>query len=112
LSRTGEPAAEDDISEEWLRAHEAFHSAILEGCQNVYLVETAERLRSISVVYRCWTRPANERTHRDIAREHREIMEASIARDGETAARLTEEHIRRTTEQLISGREAVDASVS
>ncbi|MDQ0775355.1 DNA-binding GntR family transcriptional regulator [Streptomyces aurantiacus] len=110
LTRVGEAAEDDDISEEWLRAHEAFHRAILEGCHNGYLVETAERLRSISVVYRCWTRPASERAHRDLAHEHREIMEATVARDGDTAVRLTEAHIRHTTELLISGREAAEAA--
>jgi len=109
LARVAEAAAAEDISEEWLKAHEAFHLAILGGCRNRYLVETAERLRSISVVYRCWTRPALERTHRDLAREHREIMEACVARDGEAAVRLTEAHIRRTTELLISGREGAEA---
>ncbi|MEU0508014.1 MULTISPECIES: GntR family transcriptional regulator [Amycolatopsis] len=110
LARISAEASAADISEDWLAAHEAFHVAILEGCENAYLVDTAARLRSISEVYRCWSWPEQNRTHRDIAREHREIMEAAIARDADLAAQLTEAHIRRTTELLLSGRAAADRS--
>ncbi|MFD2419711.1 GntR family transcriptional regulator [Amycolatopsis pigmentata] len=109
LARIGDEAASsEDVSEEWLAAHEAFHIAILNGCGNAYLVETAARLRSIAEVYRCWSWPEQNRTHRDIAGEHRDIMEAAIARDADLAAKLTETHIRRTTELLISARTAAD----
>jgi len=104
LVRVSSSTTSPEISQEWLEAHEAFHVAILRGSQNAYLVEIASRLRSISVVYRAWSAPAAKRTHRDLAREHREVMEAVIARDPDRAARLTESHIRRTTELLISGR--------
>ncbi|MEV5410402.1 GntR family transcriptional regulator [Thermopolyspora sp. NPDC052614] len=110
LARASETATGDDIPEEWLAAHDAFHGAILGGCDNVYLVETAARLRSISEVYRCWSYPEQTRVHRDVAREHREIMEAAIARDADLAAQLTESHIRLTTELLISGRAAAGLS--
>lgn len=95
-----------DILEEWLAAHELFHVAILRGCRNDYLVDTASRLRSISEVYRCWSRPEHDRTHRDIAQEHRDIMDATIGRDADRAVKLTETHIRRTTELLMAARSA------
>ena len=100
-------ATSDDITEEWLAAHEAFHTAILVGCANAYLVDAAVRLRSISEVYRCWSwsRPVTSPA-RDAAREHREIMEAVIARDADLAVARTEAHIRMTSELLISGRES------
>lgn len=107
LVRATDAATSDEISEEWLAAHEAFHLAILEGCGNHYLVDVAVRLRSISEVYRCWSLPANELAHRDVAGEHRSLMEAVVAREAGLAVSLTEAHIRRTTELLISGREAV-----
>ena len=103
LARAGDLEAGKDISPEWLAAHEAFHNAILRGCGNSYLVDAAVRLRSISEVYRCWSQPEHFRAHRDIAREHRELMEMTVAREVDRAVQLTEEHIRRTTELLISG---------
>jgi DNA-binding GntR family transcriptional regulator len=106
LARAGAMAgadrASDDIPEEWLAAHEAFHVALLAGCPNHYLVDYATRLRAIAEVYRCWSRPAQLRAHRDIPAEHRAIMAAAIARDADLAVSLIEEHIRRTTELLIA----------
>ncbi len=110
LARAGENVVGGDIPEEWLIAHEAFHLAVLQGCGNVYLVDTAARLRSISEVYRCWSWPEQSRIHRDIEREHREIMEAVVSRDADLAAQLTESHIRLTTELLVSSRTAADLS--
>lgn len=103
LDRIGDSTFADGITQEWLTAHEAFHVAILNGCKNPYLVSAAVRLRSIYEVYRCWSRPAHLRAHRDVADEHRQMMEAAITRDVDTAIELTEMHIRRTAELLISG---------
>jgi DNA-binding GntR family transcriptional regulator len=107
LARCGERAGadptSDDIPEEWLAAHEAFHVALLAGCPNHYLVGYATRLRAIAEVYRCWSRPEQLRTHRDIPAEHQAIMAAAIGRDADLAAALIEKHIRRTTELLIAG---------
>ncbi|MEI4747793.1 GntR family transcriptional regulator [Rhodococcus qingshengii] len=101
LVRIGDSLTDGNIHEEWLVAHEAFHGAILRGCDNGYLVDIASRLRSISEVYRCWSRSELASTTRDLAHEHRQIMEAAIARDADRAVELTETHIRRTTELLL-----------
>jgi DNA-binding GntR family transcriptional regulator len=97
-----EPSGE--FSPAWLDAHERFHLAVLSGCPNSYLVNTAARLRAIAEVYRCWTRDAAVRAHRDVAGEHREIMESAIARDVEGCAKVTEHHIRTTTDLMLAGR--------
>jgi DNA-binding GntR family transcriptional regulator len=110
LARMGDIGTE--ISQDWLVAHEAFHVAVLGGCNNAYLVDAAVRLRSISEVYRCWSRPEHARTHRDIEREHREIMESAVARDADRVAQCTEVHIRRTTELLIAGLPISDEAAS
>ncbi|MBV9792406.1 MAG: FCD domain-containing protein [Actinobacteria bacterium] len=94
-----------DIAEDWLAAHEAFHLALLAGCPNHYLVGYATRLRAIAEVYRCWSRPAQLRTQRDIAGEHRAIMDAAVGRDADRAVTLIEEHIRRTSELLIASQD-------
>jgi len=106
LERIGRAVTGPAISEDWLAAHEAFHLAILRGCGNSFLYETAARLRSISEVYRCWSTPESNRAHRDIEAEHRAIMEAAVGRDGDLAVSLSERHIRLTTELLIAGQQA------
>lgn len=103
LARTTHFASSGEITPEWLEAHEAFHVAILSGCANSYLIGSAVRLRTISEVHRCWSIPEHNRTHRDVAKEHHEIMVATLARDADLAAKLTEDHIRLTTQLLMSG---------
>jgi DNA-binding GntR family transcriptional regulator len=110
LERIGRADPGPEIPEEWLVAHEAFHLAILEGCGNSYLYEVAARLRSISVVYRCWSTPESHRTHRDIDAEHRAIMEAVVARDAHLAISLSERHIRLTTELLIASQQSASSA--
>ena len=106
LERIGQLESTESSGEEWLVAHEAFHLAILIGCGNRYLFEAAARLRSISEVYRVWSTPEHRRTHRDVESEHRAIMEAAVARDADLAIKLSERHIRLTTELLIESQAA------
>lgn len=106
LERIGRAITGVEISEDWHAAHEAFHLAILAGCGNSYLYEAAARLRSISVVYRCWSSAEHRRTHRDIEAEHRAIMQATVGRDADLAVTLSERHIRLTTELLIASQQA------
>ncbi|QJY46088.1 FCD domain-containing protein [Pseudonocardia broussonetiae] len=106
LERVGRTVTGDEVSDAWHAAHEAFHLAILAGCGNSYLYGAAARLRSISVVYRCWSTAEHRRTHRDVEGEHRAIMQATIGRDADLAVRLGERHIRLTTELLIASRPA------
>ncbi|WP_367325888.1 GntR family transcriptional regulator [Streptomyces sp. HUAS ZL42] len=110
LERIGRASTGVEISEDWLVAHEAFHLAILVGCGNRYLYEAAARLRSISEVYRCWSTPESRRTHRDIEAEHRAIMEATVGRDADLAASLSERHIRLTTELAIASQQTPESA--
>lgn len=90
------------LSADWLAAHERFHAAVIEGCGNEYLIGAANRLRSISEVYRCWTRDVSARVRRDVPGEHAGIMEAAIAHDAELVAARLERHIRHTSELLLA----------
>jgi len=110
LERIGRTVAGPEISEDWLVAHEAFHLAILGGCGNSYLYESAARLRSISEVYRCWSASESHRTHRDVEAEHRAIMEAVVGRDADLAVSLSERHIRLTTELLVASQQAATSA--
>ncbi|MEU8798612.1 FCD domain-containing protein [Spirillospora sp. NPDC048819] len=101
LARTPQFTSDDDLREEWLQAHEKFHNVLLDGCGNRHLVDVAVRLRTISEVYRCWSRDATVRTRRDVAGEHRAIADAAIARDADLCAELIRSHIKLTTELLL-----------
>lgn len=90
------------FTDPWAKAHGAFHHALLAGCGNRRIFAAALGLRDAAELYWRWSAPHHDRA-RDIAREHRDIMEASIARDADRACDLLSRHISRTTERLIAG---------
>jgi DNA-binding GntR family transcriptional regulator len=98
LSRSGPPGAR----EQWMARHEAFHAALLAGCPNPYLIESAGRLRAIAEVYRYWSAGEAERVHRDIDGEHSAILGAALAHDAAGCARLLTSHVQRTTDLLLA----------
>ena len=102
LSRTQLYAAENKkiVSEDWSRAHQAFHEALVGGCDSPWLL----RLRGILYVhterYRRLSGPL-ARKEREIDREHGEIVEAVLARDADRACKLLVRHIETTTRILL-----------
>ena len=98
------------FTDSWAAAHKAFHHTLLAGCGNRRILAAAESLRDAAELYWRWSAPHYDRD-RDIAREHREIMEAAISRDPARAGELLTRHICRTTDRLIAGMaERQDAS--
>ncbi len=98
MTATDDP---DRISEEWAALHRVFHETLLIGCGNPWLTDIASDLRASAELYRRWSVPQGHEHARDIAGEHRAIMEATITRDAELASVLLERHISLTTELLL-----------
>jgi DNA-binding GntR family transcriptional regulator len=103
LDRT--PFADSDdpsrLSERWATVHASFHSALLNGCTNKRLVSIAAGLRDSAELYRRWSFAVEKDGDRDIAKEHRSILEAVLVRDAELARKLLIKHISTTTEFLL-----------
>lgn len=102
LART--PMYEDDapmrFTEEWVDAHNNYHSALMAGCTNRRILAVANNLRDSAELYRRWSGPVYDKS-RDIAGEHRAILDAVVNRDTDLAAGLLTAHIRRTTDKLL-----------
>lgn len=96
------PAALPDgtLSAEWFAVHEQFHQALLEGCGNDRLLAVAMTLRDAATIYRRWSVPVGHDHARDVAREHRQLLDAALARDARAAAELLVQHIDRTSASL------------
>ena len=96
-SRLGDgPVVLDD---EWGGLHREFHQALLAGCRSTRqkalcasLFDQAERYRRFTARHRPTARRKNS--------EHRRLMEATLARDAETATALLREHVRSTQRSL------------
>lgn len=101
MSRTPERAPGDDQhqTEEWSEAHAEYHLALVSACNSAWLLrlrgtlfEQAERYRRLSV--------AAVGATRDVATEHRNIMEATLARRADEACRLLAEHFALTAKAV------------
>ncbi|AKS35278.1 GntR family transcriptional regulator [Mycolicibacterium goodii] len=91
----------DRFNDDWVLAHAAFHQALLDGCPNRRILATASALRDSAELYRQWSAPRHDRK-RDIAAEHRAILDAAVGRDPDLACDLLTAHIERTTNVLLS----------
>jgi DNA-binding GntR family transcriptional regulator len=102
LAQTPQMAADDPdrISEEWADAHAAYHLALLSGCPNPRLLTIARSLRDSAELYRRWSVPLGHE-NRDIAGEHRAILDAVLARNADTAVAVLIAHIQHTTRVLL-----------
>lgn len=102
LSRLPERDPDDPArqSDAWCEAHGAFHAALVAACDSPWLLRLrailyaqSERYRRLSVLL--------SQSPRNLVREHREIMEAMLERDGERAAALMVAHLQATTRILV-----------
>ncbi|MGW2651439.1 GntR family transcriptional regulator [Streptomyces sp. NPDC001393] len=110
LERTPYTVEEDPsrIDDDWAAAHSAFHEALLDGCANRRLVQIALGLRDEAELYRRWSQPLGDEPGRNLAAEHRCILDAALARDPEAAATALCAHVRRTTELLLAAVDRLD----
>lgn len=88
------------LDENWSDRHRAFHLSIYSGCSSPMLIglvenlfDHAERFRRYSARYR--------KAARSKGNEHKNIVDAVLARDSERAIKLVQEHIR-TTQRNVS----------
>lgn len=81
---------------DWAVAHLAFHHKLIEACGNQVLLDICDRLSQAADLYRAWTNGPGGDPDRDVAGEHRRLMEAAIAHDADAAVALFTEHINRT----------------
>lgn len=102
----------DQPSEDWLIAHANFHTALLSGCANPRLRDLAAALREEAELYRRWSRPppaaTPAKTDRAAHKQHRELLDAVMARDSNRAANILSRMIGLTSTMTLSTQPYVD----
>lgn len=88
-------------TEEWSSAHTRFHHALGAACGSPRLTGIIDTLRDSSEIYRQLSARSELSAGRDIAREHRELMELATRRKTDEASTALERHLRRTTDMLL-----------
>src|ERR1700735_2560248 len=102
LERT--PVTRDDgtVSEDWSVRHRDFHQALLTGCGNRRLESVANSLRDSAELYRRWDWVLTDDHQRDLAREHPQRREVTLARGAGRAIEVLTEHIDRAPSLLVA----------
>jgi DNA-binding GntR family transcriptional regulator len=99
-----EPGAKS-YNPDWERAHRAFHSALIAACDSRWLRSFCEQLFDAGDCYRHLSRVSSlKRAER--RNEHRQIFDAVLARDADTASALLTRHVTRTAELVRERLEA------
>lgn len=83
-------------NEEWALAHLAFHHKLIEACGNPILLDICARLSDAAELYRAWSVTGTREVHRDVAGEHKALLDAALAHDADNAVTLFEAHVDRT----------------
>lgn len=88
-------------TQEWSDAHAAFHLALISACDNGRMLAMTNQLRDGAEIYRQLSDGHLRGRDRDIAGEHREIMELATARD-QRAVDALRRHMQHTTDELLA----------
>lgn len=98
---SGRPRNEDDEAALESRHHD-FHHALIAGCRSRRLLDLADQLYVETERYRrpTLTGDTNSAVARDVPEEHRQIMQAVLARHTDVAADLLASHYRKTSETV------------
>lgn len=95
--RTGE---NEQLTEDWVQAHQAFHEKLLQACGVPTLIDLACTLSDLTQLYNRWAGSATRFVNRDVAQEHREILDAALNRDAGRASVLLRAHYETTLKAI------------
>jgi DNA-binding GntR family transcriptional regulator len=88
--------------EAWGLRHRDFHQALIAGCNNARLQEVVLRLHdSVDLYRRWWSVLATDRSG-DLAAEHRQLMDLTLARNADAAIEALADHIKSAPDQLFA----------
>ncbi|RMH46640.1 MAG: GntR family transcriptional regulator [Alphaproteobacteria bacterium] len=76
--------------------HKAFHMGLIGACNSPILLRFCSQLYDLNVRYRYLAGTTASYRSRDVAAEHRAILDAAVSRDTERTVALLTEHYRKT----------------
>jgi GntR family carbon starvation induced transcriptional regulator len=85
----------------WEEAHEAFHAALLANCGSPWLLRFVTTLCDQTLRYRALAVESPVSRARDVAQEHRQLLQAALERDIERATSLLTAHYLKTMEIVL-----------
>lgn len=113
LSKAELPLGADrpGVADDWEATHREFHQALIAACPSPWLLKFCAQLAAHTERYRRirhYHSVGPEQLARDVEREHRALMEATLARDAARATAMLQQHFDRTAGAVAA---AVDRSI-
>ena len=102
LERTPVVDVDGRFHEPWAAVHRDFHRTLTAGCNNARLQGVVLALRDSAELYRRWWWALADDRQRDLAAEHRQLMDLTLARNADAAIEALAYHIKRAPDQLIA----------
>ncbi len=100
LSRTPPPDSPEKHAP-WADAHQQFHDALVSGCGSTWLLRLCRLLYDKSERYRNVAERHTQPLARDTVNEHKQILDAAMARDADLIGRHLAHHYQQTTPILL-----------
>lgn len=97
--RAADPAQAEPLDAEMLeQRHHAFHRCLIAACGSRWLLELSDQLYAHTERYRqpSLRTPSYQNVERNVGDEHRQLLDAAVARDAVLAAGLLARHYRAT----------------
>lgn len=88
------------LNPHWAAAHTIFHDALASGCDSPWMLTMRSMLYAQTERYRHLSH-AIAREVRDVDAEHKAILDACLAHDAESAAKLIDAHLTKTCEIVL-----------
>lgn len=104
LSHGPFPLGPGPAMEPWVNFHRQFHMALIAACGSRWQIELASQLFDQAERHRAVRAKIvpEGKLKRDVAAEHQEIYEATLARNGKAAIAALERHYRTTAEHVLT----------
>ena len=102
LERTprDDPEGYAAVNPAWVQAHHDFHMALCSAGTSPRMGQIVASLRASAEVYRHWSAPF-EKSRRNVAAEHQELLDLALARRSTAAATALVNHLRLTEELVV-----------
>ena len=102
LSRTAIAADEDTekVNPEWLARHDEFNFVMMEACGSPRLLQMVRQLAEAAAMYHRALLPAIDRSD-ELAHEHKELLDAILDKDADTAVRVLTSHLEETRDLML-----------
>jgi DNA-binding GntR family transcriptional regulator len=89
------------INPEWATAHREFHHELIAACESDAILRLSSNLADSTELYRRWAAPSKAASQRNVEAEHKHLLDAALAHDGDELGRSLRSHYEATVAVVL-----------